>query len=97
SRAASNWRVDSGKSIATKRRLGIKEENVQRSTPNVQRSMKSERDRPIVATTTGFSLRCFSLSRDQPSASAISVSGGALQRQPAIHCRSRRPLQEGTD
>src|SRR5262249_1424497 len=48
-------------------------------------------------TTRGFSPRCFSALRDQPGASAISVSIGASARQPATHYLPRPPLQEGTD
>src|SRR5438094_3072441 len=96
SRSASDWRVESGRSIAMKRRLGIKKENVQRSTFNVQLQFNPTAI-AVPAKRFSFWFRCCAQSLCQPSGSANRESNGELRSRLSIYCLPHRQLREEAD
>src|SRR5215217_7355861 len=88
---ASNSRVDSGKSMATKRRSGMAKQtsNAQRPTPN----LKLSRDEQTVAVPRQHVVRCFRLSRDRRASSANRVFAGEAAHQLATYCPLHHRLE----
>ncbi len=81
SRSASNWRVESGRSIATKSRLLISKK--------VGRPYQTPRS-AITPIARGFFLHCSSSSRGRPGVSSIPALVVGAPNQPAIVPRFRR-------